>query len=153
MKAIVYVKYGPSDVLQFKEVEKPSPKDNEVLVKICASSINDGDNSLIKGSPFIARLSSGLLKPKHTIPGGDMAGIVEAVGRNVTQFKLGDEVFGDLGESGFGAYAEYVSAPENVLAPKPVNITFEEAVLTPNMHSLLCRVFAITDTFNKGKRF
>ncbi len=78
-----------------------------------------------------ARLSSGLLKPKHTIPGGDMAGQVEAVGRNVTQFKPGDEVFGDIGERGFGAYAEYVSVPENVLALKPVNMTFEEAAAVP----------------------
>jgi NADPH:quinone reductase-like Zn-dependent oxidoreductase len=131
LKAIVYEKYGSPDVLKLKEVEKPSPKDNEVLVKICASSINDGDDSLVKGSPFIARLSSGLLKPKYTIPGGDVAGIVEAVGRNVTQFKPGDEVFGDLGESGFGAYAEYVSAPENVLALKPINMTFEEAAAVP----------------------
>jgi NADPH:quinone reductase-like Zn-dependent oxidoreductase len=131
LKAIVYEKYGSPDVLKLKEVEKPSPKDNEVLVKICASSINDGDDSLVKGSPFIARLSSGLLKPKYTIPGGDVAGIVEAVGRNVTQFKPGDEVFGDLGESGFGTYAEYVSAPENVLALKPVNMTFEEAAAVP----------------------
>jgi len=131
LKAIVYEKYGSPDVLQLKEVEKPTPKDDEVLVKIHAASINDGDNSLVKGSPFIARLSSGLLKPKHTIPGGDMAGQVEAVGRNVAQFKPGDEVFGDIGESGFGAYAEYVSVPENVLALKPVNMTFEEAAAVP----------------------
>ena len=131
MKAIVYEKYGSPDVLQLKEVEKPSPKDNEVLVKIYASSINDGDDSLVKGSPFIARLSSGLLKPKYTIPGGDMAGIVEAVGRNVAQFKPGDEVFGDLGASGFGTYAEFVSVPENVLALKPVNMSFEEAAAVP----------------------
>jgi len=131
MKAIVYEKYGPPNVLQLKEVEKPTLKNDEALVKIHAASINDGDNSLIKGSPFIARLSSGLLKPKHMIPGGDMAGQVEAVGRNVTQFKPGDEVFGDIGESGFGAYAEYVSVPENVLAPKPANMTFEEAATVP----------------------
>jgi NADPH:quinone reductase-like Zn-dependent oxidoreductase len=131
LKAIVYEKYGSPDVLQFKEVEKPAPKDDEVLVKIYASSINDGDDSLVKGSPFIARLSSGLLKPKHMIPGGDMAGQVEAVGRNVTKFKPGDKVFGDIGEVGFGAYAEYVSVPENVLAYKPVNMTFEEAAAAP----------------------
>ena len=131
MKAIVYEKYGSPDVLQLKEVEKPTPKDDEVLVKIHAASINDGDDSLVKGSPFIARLSSGLLKPKYTIPGGDMAGIVEAVGRNVAQFKPGDEVFGDLGASGFGTYAEFVSVPENVLALKPVNMSFEEAAAVP----------------------
>jgi NADPH:quinone reductase-like Zn-dependent oxidoreductase len=112
-------------------VDKPTPKNNEVLVKIFASSINDGDKSLIRGSPFIARFSSGLLKPKHKIPGGDIAGQVEAVGGNVKQFKPGDEVFGDLGASGFGAYAEYVAAPENALALKPVNLTYEQAAAFP----------------------
>lgn len=132
MKAVVYEKYGiPSDVLQLEEVEKPTPKDNEVLVKIHASSINDGDNSIISGTPFIARLSSGLLKPNHVIPGGDISGQVEAVGSAVTQFQPGDEVYGDLGESGFGAYAEYVSAPENALVLKPVNITHEAAASVP----------------------
>jgi NADPH:quinone reductase-like Zn-dependent oxidoreductase len=132
MKAIVYTKYGlPSEVLELKEVDKPTPKNNEVLVKIFASSINDGDKSLIRGSPFIARFSSGLLKPKHKIPGGDIAGQVEAVGGNVKQFKPGDEVFGDLGASGFGAYAEYVAAPENALALKPVNLTYEQAAAFP----------------------
>ena len=131
MKAIVYEKYGPPEVLQLKEVEKPTPKDNEVLVKIFASSINDGDKSLIRGSPFVARFSSGLLKPKHKIPGGDIAGQVEAVGSKVKQFQPGDEVFGDLGASGFGAFAEYVSAPENALALKPVNLTYEEAAAFP----------------------
>jgi NADPH:quinone reductase-like Zn-dependent oxidoreductase len=132
MKAIVYTKYGsPSEVLKLMDVEKPAPKDNEVLVKIFASSINDGDKSLIRGSPFVARFSSGLLKPKHKIPGGDIAGQVEAVGSKVKQFQPGDEVFGDLGASGFGAFAEYVSAPENTLALKPVNLTYEEAASFP----------------------
>ncbi len=132
MKAIVYEKYGPpSEVLQLKEVAKPTPKDNEVLVKIYAASINDGDKSIIRGEPFIARLYGGLLKPKHTIPGGDIAGQVEAVGRNVKQFQPGDEIFGDIGACGFGAFAEYVSVPENALALKPVNITYEEAAAVP----------------------
>ncbi len=93
MKAIVYEKYGPPDiVLQLKKVEKPTPKDNEVLVKIFAASINDGDKSMIKGKPIFIRLMGfGLLKPKHTIPGGDIAGQVEAAGRNVKQFQPGDE--------------------------------------------------------------
>jgi len=152
LKAIVYEKYGSPDVLQLKEVEKPAPKDNEVLVKIYAASINDGDNSLVKGSPFIARLSSGLLKPKHTIPGGDMAGKVEAVGRNVTQFKPGDEVFGDIGESGFGAYAEYVSVPENVLALKPVNMTFEEAAAVPQYAVVALQGLRDNGHIQRGKK-
>ena len=133
MKAIVYEKYGsPSEVLQLKEVEKPTPKDNEVLVKVCATSINDGDKSMIKGKPIFIRLAGfGLLKPKYTIPGGDIAGQVEAVGRNVKQFQPGDEIFGDIGDSGRGAFAEYVSVPENALALKPVNITYEEAAAVP----------------------
>jgi len=152
LKAIVYEKYGSPDVLQLKEVEKPSPKDNEVLVKIYASSINDGDDSLVKGSPFIARLSSGLLKPKYTIPGGDMAGIVEAVGRNVAQFKPGDEVFGDLGASGFGTYAEFVSVPENVLALKPVNMSFEEAAAVPQYAVVALQGLRDNGQIQQGKK-
>jgi NADPH:quinone reductase-like Zn-dependent oxidoreductase len=133
MKAIVYEKYGPpSEVLELKEVEKPTPKDNEVLVKIFAASINDGDKSMIKGKPIFVRLmGTGLLKPKNTIPGGDLAGQIEAVGINVKQFQPGDEVFGDIGGIGHGAFAEYVSVPENVLAPKPANLTYEEAAAFP----------------------
>jgi NADPH:quinone reductase-like Zn-dependent oxidoreductase len=132
MKAIVYIKYGPpQDVLELKEVEKPTPNDNEVLVKIFATSICWADNALVRGKPFIIRLSSGLLKPKRTIPGIDIAGQVDAVGRNVKQFQPGDEIFGDIGDYGFGAYAEYVSVPENALALKPINITYEEAAAVP----------------------
>jgi len=133
MKAIVYTKYGPpSEVLELKEVEKPTPGDNEVLVKIYAASINDGDKSMIRGKPIFVRLmGTGLLKPKNTIPGGDIAGQVEAVGRNVEQFQPGDEVFGDIGGIGHGAFAEYVSVPENVLALKPANLTYEEAAAVP----------------------
>jgi len=132
MKAILYEKYGsPEEVLQLKEVEKPAPKDNEVLVKIYASSICWADNAYIRGEPFLVRLSGGLLKPKHKIPGIDIAGQVEAVGGNVTRFKQGDEIFGDIGDFGFGAFAEYVSAPEDALALKPVNVTFEEAATVP----------------------
>jgi len=133
MKALVQTEYGPpSEVLQLKEVEKPTQKDDEVLVKIYASSINDGDNSMISGKPFIVRLmGSGLFKPNQPIPGGDIAGQVEAVGGNVKQFQPGDEVYGDIGAVGHGAFAEYVSVPENVLALKPANTTFEEAAALP----------------------
>ncbi len=132
MKAIVHTKYGPpEDVLELKEVEKPTPKDNEVLIKIYAASICWGDNALVRGKPFMIRLVQGLLKPKHMIPGVDIAGQVEVAGRNVKQFQPGDEIFGDIYDCGFGAYAEYVSVPENVLALKPVNITYEEAATVP----------------------
>jgi NADPH:quinone reductase-like Zn-dependent oxidoreductase len=132
MKAVVFEKYGPPDVvLQLKEVEKPTPKDDEVLVKIHAASINWADNAAVRGKPFLVRATHGLLKPKNRILGTDMAGQVEAVGGDVRQFQPGDEVYGDLGESGFGAFAEYVSAPEDVLAYKPVNLTYEEAAAVP----------------------
>jgi NADPH:quinone reductase-like Zn-dependent oxidoreductase len=134
MKAIVIEKYGIPDVLRLKEVEKPTPKDNEVLVEIHAATVNWADNAYVRGKPFMIRLGYGLLKPKYKIPGGDIAGRVEAVGRNVEQFQPGDEVFGTLGDCGFGAYAEYVSVLENVnndLTLKPTNITFEEAATVP----------------------
>jgi len=132
MKAIVYTKYGPPDVLQLKEVEKPTPKDNEVLVKVHAASVNDWDWGLLRGKPFVNRLVvSGLLKPKIKTIGCDIAGRVEAVGRNVKQFQPGDEVFGDMSGCGFGGFAEYVCAGENALALKPASMTFEEAAAVP----------------------
>jgi NADPH:quinone reductase-like Zn-dependent oxidoreductase len=131
MKAIVYTKYGPTNVLRLKEVEKPTPKDNEVLVKIYATTVTPGDVIVVKGEPFPVRFWSGLLEPKHKIPGKEMAGRVEAIGRDVTQFKPGDEVFGDLTVCGLGAFAEYVSVPENAIALKPANLTFEEAAAVP----------------------
>jgi NADPH:quinone reductase-like Zn-dependent oxidoreductase len=126
MKAIVCTKYGPPDVLQFKEVEKPIPKDNEILVKVYAASINVEDLDLLRGTAWSARLI-GPLKPKYKILGFDIAGLVEAVGIKVKQFQPGDEVFGDLFSYGFGAFAEYVSVPEKALALKPINLTYEEA--------------------------
>ena len=131
MKAIVYTKYGSQDVLELKEVEKPTPKDHEVLVKVFAASAAAGDWHLLRGKPFLMRFTSGLLKPKHTILGAAFAGRVEAMGRNVTLFEVGDEVFGDLSACGFGAFAEYVSVPEHALAPKPTRLTFEEAATVP----------------------
>ena len=129
MKAIVYTKYGPPDGLQLKEVEKPIPKDNEVLVKIQASSLNAADLDFLRGT-FFSRVI-GPFKPKYKILGSEIAGRVEAVGRNVEQFQPGDEIFGDLFYHGFGAFAEYVCVTENALALKPVSMTFEEAATLP----------------------
>jgi NADPH:quinone reductase-like Zn-dependent oxidoreductase len=132
MKAIVYTHYGPPDVLKLEEVEKPTPQDNEVLVKVHATSVNAGDWHLLRGKPFLMRLMGfGLLKPKNKILGSDIAGRVEAVGRNVKQFQTGDEVFGNTVEYGFGGFAEYVSVPENALVLKPTKISFEEAAAVP----------------------
>ncbi len=128
MKAIVYDKYGSPDVLQLKKVEKPAPKDNELLVKINAVSINSWDWDMLTGKPFEYRFFGGLLKPKNTkIHGCDIAGQVEAVGKDVKRFKVGDEVFGDLSEGGWGAFAEYACADGNDLTLKPSDMTFEEA--------------------------
>ena len=132
MKAIVYTKYGPPEVIELKEVEKPTPKDNEVLVKVHAASVNPLDWHALRGTPFMFRLmGGGLLKPKNKILGADVAGRVEAVGRNVKQFQPGDEIFGDLYWCGSGGFAEYVSVPENALALKPASTTFEEAAAVP----------------------
>ncbi|MEH7481345.1 NAD(P)-dependent alcohol dehydrogenase [Neobacillus drentensis] len=146
MKAIVTNKYGPPDVLELTEVEKPIPEDNQVLVKIHAASVNYGNLVLLKGEPFLARFAFGLLKPKYPIPGGDIAGQVEAVGKDVTQFQPGDEVFGDLSGCGWGGFAEYVSVPENVLALKPTNLSFEEAAAVP-----MAGVTALQGLRDKGK--
>ena len=132
MKAIVYTEYGaPLDVLRLKEVEKPTPRDHEVLINVHAASVNAADWRLVRADPFLARFATGLLKPKHTIPGADVAGRVEAVGRSVTQFRPGDEVFGDLSACGWGAFAEYVCADENALVLKPADMTFEQAAAVP----------------------
>ena len=124
MKANVYTEYGPPEVLKYTEVEMPSVGEDEVLVKIEASSINFGDAARVKGSPFVARFWSGLFKPKYPIPGGDIAGRVEAAGGRVTQFRQGDEVYADIGHLCFGSYAEYSAVPEKEMVLKPTNATF-----------------------------
>jgi NADPH:quinone reductase-like Zn-dependent oxidoreductase len=146
MKAIVTTKYGTPDVLELKEVEKPTPKDNEVLVKVHAASVNDWDWGLLRGQSFLIRLLFGLLKSKIKILGVDIAGRVEAVGGNVKQFQPGDEVFGDMSECGFGGFAEYVCALENALALKPPSMTFDEAAAIPHAAML-----AIQGLHDKGQ--
>jgi len=129
MKAIVCTKYGSPDVLQLKEVEKPTPKEEEVLVKVHAASLNAADLETLRGV-FVVRIA-GPLKPMYKILGTDIAGRVEAVGRNVKQFQPSDEVWGDLSAYGWGAFAEYVCVPENALRLKPASMTFEEAAAYP----------------------
>jgi len=129
MKAIIYTKYGPPDVLQIAEVEKPTPKEDQVLIKVHAASINLSDWEGLRGKPLYARIG-GLLKPGSKILGSDIAGRVEATGRNVRQFQPGDEVFGLMLDYS-GGFAEYVCAPERVLALKPAGLTFEEAAAFP----------------------
>ena len=132
MKAIVLTKYGSADVLKLEEVEKPTPKDNQVSIQVHATSVNDWDWCLMRGTPFYIRLLCGLLKPKIQIPGVEIAGRVEMVGKNVTKFKPGDAVYGDISESGFGGFAEYVCVPENALTLKPDSMTFVEAAAIPH---------------------
>jgi len=146
MKAVVYTKYGSPDVLQLKEVEKPTPKDNEVLIRIHAASANAADWHLLRGDPFLLRLGYGLLKPNNTILGADIAGRVEAVGNNVTQFQPGDEVFGDISGCGLGGFAEYVSVPEHAVISKPASMTFEEAAAVP-----MAAVTALQGLRDKGQ--
>ena len=127
MKAVVYTRYGPPNVLQLKDVEKPTPKDDEVLVRVHAASLNAYDWHALRGKPILVRLMGfGLLKPKKQILGSDFAGRVEAVGRSVKQFQRGDEVYG-MG----GGFAEYVCKREDRLALKPANASFEEAAAVP----------------------
>jgi NADPH:quinone reductase-like Zn-dependent oxidoreductase len=143
MKAIVYHKYGSPNVLKLEEIEKPTPQDDEVLIRIYAASVNAADWHLLRGKPFLVRLMGyGLLKPKNTIIGSDIAGRVEAVGRNVKQFQPGDEVFGTIR----GGFAEYVCAREDALVLKPANISFEEAAAAP-----MAAVTALQGLRDKGQ--
>ncbi len=131
MKAIVYTKYGPPEVLQLKEVAKPIPKDNEILIKINATAVNSGDVRLRKADPFAVRFFFGLTKPKINILGVVFSGAVESVGKGVTSFKVGDQIFGHT-DMRFGAYAEYICVAENgSLTLKPDNFTHAEAAVIP----------------------
>ena len=133
MKAIICPKYGSPDVLQLREVVKPVPQEDEVLIQIHAASLNSRDLRMLRANPFFMRLMpGGLFSPKNKILGADVAGRVEAIGSNVKQFKPGDEVFGYLpGATGRGTFAEYVCAKENLITLKPVNLTFEQAAAVP----------------------
>ncbi|MFL7892670.1 MAG: NAD(P)-dependent alcohol dehydrogenase [Anaerolineales bacterium] len=140
MRAVICTKYGPPEVLQLQEIAKPDPKSNEVLIKVIATSVHRGDTRMrgldIPGPRWqllLARLMLGINKPRRAILGMELAGIIEAVGKNVTSFRVSDEVFASTMWSGFGAYAEYKCMPENgVLALKPSQMTFEEAAVIPS---------------------
>jgi NADPH:quinone reductase-like Zn-dependent oxidoreductase len=127
MKAAVYTRYGPPDVVQITDVEKPSPQDDEVLIRVRAASVNPLDWHFMRGTPYFLRIMTGLLNPKDPRLGVDVAGQVEAVGRNVTQFQPGDAVFGSCR----GAFVEYACTPESALVTKPDNVTFEQAASVP----------------------
>ena len=143
MKAIVLTRYGSADNLELTDVEKPTPKAGDVLIKVHATSVNDWDWCLMRGSPFYIRLLCGLLKPDIQIPGAEVAGRVEAIGQNVTKFRPGDAVFGDISECGFGGFAEYVCVPETALALKPESMSFVEAAAMP--HAAMLAVQGLID--------
>jgi NADPH:quinone reductase-like Zn-dependent oxidoreductase len=144
MKAIVYTQFGPPDVLKLREVEKPVPKDNEILIKVHAASVNAYDWRHVSADPFLIRvMGAGLFKPKHHILGADIAGQVEEAGRSVKQFKPGDDVFG---EGSYGGFAEYVCVDENRFVLKPAKITYEEAAAAP-----MAALTALQGLRDKGK--
>jgi NADPH:quinone reductase-like Zn-dependent oxidoreductase len=144
MKATVYTKYGPPELLELKEVAKPTPRDDEVLIKVQAASVNRSDWEGLRGKPLYARIG-GLLKPRHQILGSDIAGRVEMAGRNIRRFQPGDEVFGDILPR-MGGFAEYVCARESALALKPASMTFEEVAAIPQ-----AAVIALQGIRDKGQ--
>jgi NADPH:quinone reductase-like Zn-dependent oxidoreductase len=145
LKAIIYNRYGGIEALQIQEVEKPTPRENEVLVKVYAVSINDWDWGKMDDSSVFNRLTSGLRRPRHQILGSDIAGKVEAVGKNVSSFKVGDDVYGDLSGQ-WGGFAEYCCASEKALALKPASMSFLEAAAIPQAAML-----SVQGLIDKGK--
>jgi NADPH:quinone reductase-like Zn-dependent oxidoreductase len=131
MQAMIYRRYGGPEVLQLEAVAEPTPGPNDVLVQVQAASLNAADMYLLRGEPALLRLSTGLRRPKRLILGADIAGRVRAVGSHVTQFRPGDEVYGDLSGCGLGGFAEYVCASEDALALKPDGLSFEQAAAVP----------------------
>jgi NADPH:quinone reductase-like Zn-dependent oxidoreductase len=152
MKALVFTKYGSPEVLQFKEIEKPTPKEDEVLVEIHATAVNDYDWSMIRGKPYLYRLLFGLLKPKHQIPGMELSGTVEALGTNAELFKVGDAVYGDISAYGFGSFAEYVCINEKALVIKPDKMSYEEATAIPHAATLALQGLVDAGDIKKGQK-
>jgi len=146
MKAILLKKYGIPYDLTIGKVAKPVPKHNEVLARVISASINDWDWGLVRGKPFVIRLFFGLKKPKIQIPGVDISGKIEAVGSNVGSFEIGDEIYCDLSDCGFGGFAEYVCVPEKILSKKPSNISYSDASALPH-----AGVLALQGLVEKGK--
>ncbi|WP_047983378.1 NAD(P)-dependent alcohol dehydrogenase [Ornithinibacillus californiensis] len=151
MKAWVYTKYGVSDVLQLKEVVKPSPKEGEVLVKVHHAAVNSWDWDLLRGKPFIVRLGAPF-KPPYKILGADIAGQVEAIGTGVHSLQPGNEVFGDISGSGWGGFAEYVCVKESTLTLKPASMTFEEAASLPQASVLALQALRKRPMLQAGEK-
>lgn len=153
MKAVHFEKYGlPEKVLRIKEVAKPTPKENEVLVKIHTTAINDYDWSIARGKPYLYRIMFGMFKPKHTIPGMELAGTVEDIGSKVQGLKIGDAVFGDTSDYGFGTLAEYICINEKALVKKPDDLSFEEATAIPHASTLALQALRDIGNISQGQK-
>ena len=152
MKAVIYHKYGSPDDLELAEVEQPTPNDDEVLVQVDAASVNSWDWDLLRGRPYLGIRIGALRKPRYRILGADIAGRVEAVGGDVTRFRARDEVFGDISGSGWGGFAEYVCAREDVLALKPASATFEAAAAVPQASVLALQGLRKYGEISPGQR-
>ena len=152
MKAIVINAYGSPAALKLKVIEKPSPKKNEVLVKIHATAINDYDWSLVRGKPYLYRLLFGFPKPKTQIPGMELSGTVELLGEGVQAFKVGDSVYGDISAFGFGSFAEYIAIDEKALVKKPETMSFEEGTAIPHAALLAYQGFMDIGKLESGQQ-
>lgn len=153
MKAILIEKYGsPEQVLKLKEVAKPAPNENEVLIKIKTSAVNDYDWSIVRGKPYLYRLMYGLRKPKYKMLGMELAGTIETIGSNVKQLKVGDAVFGDTSNYGFGTFAEYICINENAVKKKPVNVSYEDATTIPHASTLALQALKDIGQISEGQK-
>ncbi|MEQ9297177.1 MAG: NAD(P)-dependent alcohol dehydrogenase [Cyclobacteriaceae bacterium] len=152
MRAILLEKYGPPSQLKVHEVPKPTPTENEVLVKIHATAINDYDWSMVRGRPYLYRLLFGLGKPKNSIPGMELSGAVEDVGNKVTLHRKGDAVYGDISEFGFGTLAEYICIHEKAILNKPGKLSFEEAASIPHAYGLAYQGLVEKGQITKGQK-
>ncbi len=141
MKAIICEKYGPPASLQLKEVPKPTPGENGILVKVNATAINDYDWCPVRGKPYPYRLLFGLLQPRVQIPGIELSGTVSEVGNNITAFNVGDAVYGDISQSGWGSFAEFVCTKETNITLKPESMSFEIAAAIPHAAMLASQSF------------
>jgi NADPH:quinone reductase-like Zn-dependent oxidoreductase len=152
MKAIIYSKYGSADVLAVQDAGVPSPKPNEVRIKVRAASINSWDWDLLMGKPFIVRLDGGMRQPKYSILGADVAGVIDAVGTDVKHYRSGDEVFGDLSGCGWGGFAEYVCAREDALSLKPAAMSYEDAAALPQAGVLALQGLRVAGPLREGQQ-
>ena len=152
MKAIVLTRYGPPSALQVGQLAKPTPQDGEVLVKVRATAVNDWDWCFVRGKPLIYRLLFGLSKPKVTVLGAEVAGTVEALGDGANEFELGDHVYGDISEAGFGGFAEYLCVRQDALHHKPPRMSFEEAAALPHAAMLALQGLVDVGQIQQGEK-